>query len=665
LKSNLSPLTSILHPIQSAMMTQFPDPRLIQYDCGKLQTLDNLLRQLKVGKHRVLIFTQMTRMLDVLESFLNHHGHIYLRLDGTTRVDQRQVLMERFNADRRIFCFILSTRSGGVGVNLTGADTVIFYDSDWNPTMDAQAQDRCHRIGQTRDVHIYRRVHKFYIAYPLFIDSLLFHFSRLISERTVEENILKKANQKRLLGDIAIEGGNFTAATFKKQTIHDLFEVDANEADASKRMAEVLDRPKGEQIDSSASATSCGNHSPDGVGPVAPNKAALGILESALAAAEDETDVAAARIVRAEAAAEMAEFDESAPLASEDGENNIVDAEINKAEVELQQLEEQLTPVERYALKYMESSEECWSAEQLRAAEAQIEEQKRAWELKRLATLSGNDDERGRLNDSIGGVSLENDGGLLTYAHQDSVNQKWISMDGLEEMPIWCPPTPPQDDSDVYMDYTLGHLYETRIMDEASLPPVYVRKELKRPRKESVQAPPDDAKVRKEETVYAPRSLFDRPSPALAKLRRDLKLQKFRGIVRPPIPLPNLTLKTPALPIRPIEENENTPEWLVHEDWILLQAVQNLLELPLNLVILTPAHTPNWDLVADMVNSYSRSYRSPKQCRNRFQPPIPTKTGNRQMRTSQLVTSDNNNTFTTVWHQKFETLKSIFHKKAP
>ena len=64
--------------------------------------------------------------------------------------------MERFNQDSRIFCFILSTRSGGIGVNLTGADTVIFYDTDWNPTMDAQAQDRCHRIGQTRDVHIYR-----------------------------------------------------------------------------------------------------------------------------------------------------------------------------------------------------------------------------------------------------------------------------------------------------------------------------------------------------------------------------------------------------------------------------------------------------------------------------------------------------------------------------
>jgi len=67
--------------------------------------------------------------------------------------------MEKFNNDRRIFVFILSTRSGGLGVNLTGADTVIFYDSDWNPSMDAQAQDRCHRIGQTRDVHIYRYDH--------------------------------------------------------------------------------------------------------------------------------------------------------------------------------------------------------------------------------------------------------------------------------------------------------------------------------------------------------------------------------------------------------------------------------------------------------------------------------------------------------------------------
>ena len=148
--------TDCLHKIVSNMANQFPELRLIQYDCGKLQTLDKLLWKLKAGGHRALIFTQMSRMLDIFEQFLNYHGHTYLRLDGSTKIEQRQALMERFNADKRIFCFILSTRSGGIGVNLTGADTVIFYDSDWNPSMDKQAQDRCHRIGQTRDVHIYR-----------------------------------------------------------------------------------------------------------------------------------------------------------------------------------------------------------------------------------------------------------------------------------------------------------------------------------------------------------------------------------------------------------------------------------------------------------------------------------------------------------------------------
>lgn len=92
LQRQLSPKLSLFHPISSLMLTQFPDPRLIQYDCGKLQSLDRLLRKLKSENHRVLIFTQMTRMLDVLEAFLNFHGHIYLRLDGTTRVDQRQVV---------------------------------------------------------------------------------------------------------------------------------------------------------------------------------------------------------------------------------------------------------------------------------------------------------------------------------------------------------------------------------------------------------------------------------------------------------------------------------------------------------------------------------------------------------------------------------------------
>lgn len=125
----------IFHGLRTCLTIAFPDKRLLQYDCGKLQKLDTLLRDLKAGGHRALIFTQMTRVLDVLEIFLNIHGHRYLRLDGATKVEQRQILTERFNNDNRILAFILSTRSGGLGINLTGADTVIFYDSDWNPSM--------------------------------------------------------------------------------------------------------------------------------------------------------------------------------------------------------------------------------------------------------------------------------------------------------------------------------------------------------------------------------------------------------------------------------------------------------------------------------------------------------------------------------------------------
>ena len=132
-------LTKMTEKVSNALMLQLPETRLIQYDCGKLQVMSKLLRQLKDEGHRVLIFTQMTKVLDVLEAFLSFHGFIYLRLDGSTRVEQRQTLMERFNNNSKYFVFILSTRSGGVGINLTGADTVIFYDSDWNPTMDAQA----------------------------------------------------------------------------------------------------------------------------------------------------------------------------------------------------------------------------------------------------------------------------------------------------------------------------------------------------------------------------------------------------------------------------------------------------------------------------------------------------------------------------------------------
>ncbi|XP_059548225.1 helicase SRCAP [Myotis daubentonii] len=331
LACELWPRARPLHRIVCNMRTQFPDLRLIQYDCGKLQTLAVLLRQLKVGGHRVLIFTQMTRMLDVLEQFLTYHGHLYLRLDGSTRVEQRQALMERFNADKRIFCFILSTRSGGVGVNLTGADTVVFYDSDWNPTMDAQAQDRCHRIGQTRDVHIYR----------------------LISERTVEENILKKANQKRMLGDMAIEGGNFTTAYFKQQTIRELFDMPLEESSGSS----VPSASEEEEETVASKQTQ--------------------ILEQALCRAEDEEDIRAATQAKAEQVAELAEFNENDGFPAGEGEEagrpGAEDEEMSRAEQEIAALVEQLTPIERYAMKFLEASLEEVSREELKQAEEQVE----------------------------------------------------------------------------------------------------------------------------------------------------------------------------------------------------------------------------------------------------------------------------------------------------
>jgi len=132
----LKPLEECLEPFREAqarLSSFFPDKKLVQFDAGKLQTLAELLHERKRGGHKVLIFTQMSKMLDILEAFLNLNGHTYLRLDGGTNVDRRQRLMDRFNSDPKVFCFILSTRSGGVGVNLTGADTVVFYDSDWNP----------------------------------------------------------------------------------------------------------------------------------------------------------------------------------------------------------------------------------------------------------------------------------------------------------------------------------------------------------------------------------------------------------------------------------------------------------------------------------------------------------------------------------------------------
>jgi E1A-binding protein p400 len=269
----LLPLLSPIRPAIVRRQLYFPDRRLIQFDCGKLQELAILLRKLKSEGHRVLIFTQMTKMLDILEVFMNLYGYTYMRLDGSTQPEERQTLMQRFNTNPKIFIFILSTRSGGVGINLVGADTVIFYDSDWNPAMDQQAQDRCHRIGQTREVHIYR----------------------LISESTIEENILKKANQKRALDDLVIQSGGYNTEFFKKLNPMELFS--GHKTLQIKNMQREKNHNNGNEVSLSNAD-----------------------VDAALKYAEDEADYMALKKVEQEEAVDNQEFTEEAIGRLEDDE---------------------------------------------------------------------------------------------------------------------------------------------------------------------------------------------------------------------------------------------------------------------------------------------------------------------------------------------------------
>lgn len=156
-------------------------------DSGKLAQLDRLLGELKANGHRVLLYFQMTRMIDLMEEYLSYRQYKYLRLDGSSKLADRRDMVDDWQTRDDLFIFLLSTRAGGLGINLTAADTVIFYDSDWNPTIDSQAMDRAHRLGQTKQVTVYR----------------------LITRGTIEERILKRAKQKEEVQKVVISGGDY------------------------------------------------------------------------------------------------------------------------------------------------------------------------------------------------------------------------------------------------------------------------------------------------------------------------------------------------------------------------------------------------------------------------------------------------------------------------
>ncbi|KNC76001.1 hypothetical protein SARC_11486 [Sphaeroforma arctica JP610] len=192
--------------------------------CGKLMMLDRLLPALKKRGHRVLIFSQMTSMLDILQDYCYLRDIQYSRLDGSTSQEEREAEIKAFRNDENRSVFLLSTRAGGLGINLVSADTVIIYDSDWNPQVDLQAMDRAHRIGQTKPVLVYR----------------------LVTNATIEERVFDKAQTKRRLEKLVVHKDKFKGviangeATKGALTMDDILRV-LNEKDR----VQVCDDPLG------------------------------------------------------------------------------------------------------------------------------------------------------------------------------------------------------------------------------------------------------------------------------------------------------------------------------------------------------------------------------------------------------------------------------------
>nr|XP_042708496.1 E1A-binding protein p400 isoform X14 [Chrysemys picta bellii] len=634
LKEKATPYLHQLHQITTPRLLQFPDLRLVQYDSGKLEALAVLLQKLKAEGRRVLILSQMILMLDILELFLNFHFLTFVRIDEYANHEQRQELMKSFNRDKRIFCAILSSHSRSTGVNLVEADTVVFYDNDLNPVMDAKAQEWCDRIGRCKDIHIYR----------------------LVSGNSVEEKLLKNGT-KDLIREVAAQGNDYSMAFLTQQTIQELFEVHSPMEDSGFRV-------KAEEF-------VVLSQEPSPAETISP-KVARPFIE-ALNSIEQEDEEPNKHVQEAGAESSIE------PLISE-----LYEPKYNEEPSQLQELVavvDQLTPIEKYALNYLELFHVSIDESKPRISEVELKASKKAWEFYHMKELKEKEEK----------MLWEEEEELLTYTREDAYNKEYVyeGPDGQTEiMPLWTPPTPPQDDNDIYIDSVMCLMYDTNPIPESKLPPVYVRKERKRHKTDpsdgiTFLAAGRKKKQRHGEAVIPPRSLFDRATPGMLKMRREGKEQKKNILLKQQTqfakPLP--TLVKPAA-----EAGQDNPEWLISEDWALLQAVKQLLELPLNLAVMSPAHTANWDLVSDVVNSCSRVYRSPKQCRNRYEnviipreegklmyeanPKKKTKSiyktkNSRPLRTNQIYAQDEGATHTQLYTNHFEMMKMIAGKRSP
>ncbi|KAF4394940.1 hypothetical protein F8388_017668 [Cannabis sativa] len=223
---------------------------------GKLVILDKLLVRLHETRHRVLIFSQMVRMLDILAEYMSHRGFQFQRLDGSTKAELRQQAMDHFNAPGSDdFCFLLSTRAGGLGINLATADTVIIFDSDWNPQNDLQAMSRAHRIGQQEVVNIYRFVTSKSVeedilerAKKKMVDGILF---KIMTNHVLDHLVIQKLNAEgRLEKKEAKKGSYFDKnelSAILRFGAEELFKEEKNEEESKKRLLsmdidEILER---------------------------------------------------------------------------------------------------------------------------------------------------------------------------------------------------------------------------------------------------------------------------------------------------------------------------------------------------------------------------------------------------------------------------------------
>ena len=180
---------------------------------GKFELIDRILPKLKASGHRVLMFCQMTQCMTIIEDYFNFKGYKFLRLDGMTKSDERGEMLKIFNSKgSEYFIFLLSTRAGGLGLNLQTADTVLIFDSDWNPHQDLQAQDRAHRIGQTNEVRVLR----------------------LMTVNSVEERILAAARYKLNMDEKVIQAGMFnnrSTGSERRELLQSILRADGDDED--------------------------------------------------------------------------------------------------------------------------------------------------------------------------------------------------------------------------------------------------------------------------------------------------------------------------------------------------------------------------------------------------------------------------------------------------